>query len=144
MASDRPTLKLCSWNVRGIHNPIKRKKILSFLKKEHVHIALLQETHLTPSEHLKFKRDWVGQVYSSSFTSKSRGVWPDSARWNDLRWLSISIWNRSVGEPLGGGENTGCWLDKPSAYVGDWRAKSTNQINEAYDVITERRGKLIK
>ncbi len=36
----KPTLKICSWNVRGIHNPIKRKKkILSFLKKEHVHIA---------------------------------------------------------------------------------------------------------
>ena len=42
-----------------------------------------------------------------------------------------------------GAKNTGCWLDKPSAYVGDWRAKSTNQINEAYDVITECRGKLV-
>ena len=73
MASDRPTLKMCSWNVGGVHNPIKRKKILSSLKKEHVHIALLQETH-PANEHLKLKRDWVGQVFSSSFTSKSRGV----------------------------------------------------------------------
>lgn len=45
--STKPALKICSWNVGGIHNPIKRKKILSFLKKEGAHIALLQETHLS-------------------------------------------------------------------------------------------------
>lgn len=37
-------------------------------------MALLQETHLTDLEHLKLKRDWVGQIYYSSFNSKSRGV----------------------------------------------------------------------
>lgn len=47
---------------------------MSFLKRENVHVALLQETHLSPQEHLKLKRDWVSQVFSSSFTSKSRGV----------------------------------------------------------------------
>lgn len=58
----------------GIHNPIKREKILSFLKKENVHVALLHETHMTPQEHLKLKRDWVGHMFSSSFTSKSHEV----------------------------------------------------------------------
>lgn len=74
MINDNSELNVCTWNVGGIHNPIKRRKILSFLKKEKVHVALLQETHLTSQEHLKLKRDWVGQVFSSSFTSKSRGV----------------------------------------------------------------------
>lgn len=35
---------------------------------------MLQETHLTDSEHLKLKKDWVGQVYHASFNSRSRGV----------------------------------------------------------------------
>lgn len=67
------SLKVCSWNVHGIHNPIKRKKIC-YLKRERVQIALLQETYLTESEHLKLKRDWVGQVYHASFNSRSTGV----------------------------------------------------------------------
>lgn len=67
-------VKLVTWNVKGIGHVIKRKKILTFLKKEHVSIALLQETHLSDTEHCKLKRDWVGQIYYSSFTSNSRGV----------------------------------------------------------------------
>uniref|UniRef100_A0AAQ6AKY8 Reverse transcriptase domain-containing protein n=1 Tax=Amphiprion ocellaris TaxID=80972 RepID=A0AAQ6AKY8_AMPOC len=74
MANPSTSLKVCSWNVGGIHSPIKRKKILNYLKKENIHVALLQETHLTSDEHLKLKRDWVGQVFYSSFTSRSRGV----------------------------------------------------------------------
>lgn len=61
-------------NVKGINHVVKRRKILSMLKKDKVQVALLQETHLTDSEHLKLKRDWVGQIYYSSFNSKSRGV----------------------------------------------------------------------
>lgn len=67
-------LKVCTWNIRGIHHPVKRKKILTYLKKEEVDIALLQETHLKDTEHEKLKREWVGQVFFSSFTSNSRGV----------------------------------------------------------------------
>uniref|UniRef100_A0A3P9DD09 exodeoxyribonuclease III n=1 Tax=Maylandia zebra TaxID=106582 RepID=A0A3P9DD09_9CICH len=66
--------KIITLNVKGINHVIKRRKIISLLKKDRVQIALLQETHLTDSEHLKLKRDWVGQIYYSSFNSKSRGV----------------------------------------------------------------------
>lgn len=52
-----PSIKLCTWNVRGIDHPVKRKKILTSLKKEGVEIALLQETHLKDLEHFKLKRD---------------------------------------------------------------------------------------
>lgn len=66
--------KIVTWNVKGIGHPIKRTKILTALKKEKVEIALLQETHLTPEEHLKMHKDWVGQVFFSSFKTNSRGV----------------------------------------------------------------------
>lgn len=66
--------KLTTWNVKGINNVVKRRKILSSLKKEGAHIAFLQETHLSDFEHAKLRRDWVDQVFYSSFNSKSRGV----------------------------------------------------------------------
>ncbi len=67
-------LRICTWNIRGIHNPVKRRKILTFLKKGNIEIALLQETHLSDVEHLKLQQGVFGQIYFSSFTSRSRGV----------------------------------------------------------------------
>ncbi len=60
-------VKLVTWNVKGIGHVIKRKKILTFLKKERISIALLQETHLLDVEHCKLKRDCVGQIYYSFY-----------------------------------------------------------------------------
>uniref|UniRef100_A0A3B5KZT9 exodeoxyribonuclease III n=1 Tax=Xiphophorus couchianus TaxID=32473 RepID=A0A3B5KZT9_9TELE len=67
-------LNCISLNVRGINNPIKRKKVLTYFKKQSTDIAFIQETHLTDIEHLKLRRDWVGHVFYSSFSSKARGV----------------------------------------------------------------------
>ena len=66
--------KCITWNGKGINNVVKRRKILSSLKKEAAQIAFIQETHLRDLEHVKLRRDWVGQVFYSSFNSKSRGV----------------------------------------------------------------------
>jgi exonuclease III len=67
-------MKIDSWNIKGIGNPIKRKKMLSILKKNKVDGAFLQETHLSDTEHAKLKMDWVDQVYFSSYKSNSRGT----------------------------------------------------------------------
>ena len=67
-------LKLCTWNVNGIHTPVKRRKVLTYLKREGVHIALLQETHLDEVKHLKLQQGGFDLVFFSSFTSRSRGV----------------------------------------------------------------------
>lgn len=44
------------------------------MKKGNIEIALLQETHLSDVEHLKLQQGFFGQIYFSSFTSRSRGV----------------------------------------------------------------------
>lgn len=46
--------RFMTWNVKGLGHVIKMKKILTFLKKEKVTVAMLQETRLSDSEHLKF------------------------------------------------------------------------------------------
>ena len=65
-------IRFISWNINGSQNPVKRKKCLTYLKSQQVDVAFIQETHLT--EVIKFKRDWVGQIYHSSYSSKSCGV----------------------------------------------------------------------
>ncbi len=67
-------IRIRTWNVKGVNNVVKRKKILNILKRDKINIALLQETHLNDLEHQKFGRDWVGQLYYSSFSTKKRGV----------------------------------------------------------------------
>lgn len=61
------SVKFCTWNVKGSNNVIKKKTILNSLKKDLVQILFLQETHLTDDEHKKYCRDWVGQIFFSSY-----------------------------------------------------------------------------
>lgn len=67
-------LKFVTFNTKGLHSPVKRKRVYMYLKKLGAEIVFLQETHLTDFEHKKLKREWVGQVFASSFNSKSRGT----------------------------------------------------------------------
>ena len=67
-------LCLISWNVKGLNNPAKRKKCLSFLKSKNCDIAFLQETHLPLGEERKLRVGWVSHTLVSCGTSKSRGV----------------------------------------------------------------------
>lgn len=68
-------LTVISYNIKGLGNPIKRKKILNQLKVLQCSAAMLRETHLSEAEHLKLKREWVEQVYSASYGGgRKRGV----------------------------------------------------------------------
>lgn len=66
--------KIISWNISGCNHVIKRKKILIYLKQNKSDIAMLQETHLSAEESEILKWGWIGQVYSSTFNTRSRGV----------------------------------------------------------------------
>jgi len=70
--TDNQNIKIISYNINGILNPVKRSKILSKLKKEKAHIALLQETHLSSTEHEKLGRLGFSKVFYSSYKSGHR------------------------------------------------------------------------
>lgn len=63
-----------SWNIIESGNPVKRGKVLTYLKHNKTDIAFLQETHFVKEEPLKLKRSWVGYVVHSSFSTKRNGV----------------------------------------------------------------------
>lgn len=68
-------VNVVSWNINGCSTPIKRKKILNYLKSHGTDVAYIQESHFeNENEALKLKRDWVGKIFHNSVSSKSRGV----------------------------------------------------------------------
>lgn len=68
-------VRLISYNINGLHSPVKKKKIIRQLKQLGCDIAYLQESHLSDAEHEKLGRTWADKVYFSSHSSgKRRGV----------------------------------------------------------------------
>lgn len=45
-----------------------------YLKQKKTDIALLQKTYLDTTESKKLQRDWVGQIFYSTFASNKREV----------------------------------------------------------------------
>ena len=68
------TCRFISWNINGMHSPVKRKQILTYLKGNKTDLCFLQETHLDVKEHEKLGKIWGGQIFFSSFNTSSRGV----------------------------------------------------------------------
>ncbi|XP_053571620.1 chondroitin sulfate proteoglycan 5 [Bombina bombina] len=68
------SFKLVSWNIGGITSPIKRKLIISHLRKRNTNIAFLKETHLKTEEVLKLKCAWVKEVLASPSVGRKGGV----------------------------------------------------------------------
>ncbi len=61
-------------NCKGLNNPIKRSKVLHYLRQLDAHIIYLQETNLRDIDNIRLRKSWVRKVFLSSFSSKSRGV----------------------------------------------------------------------
>lgn len=67
--------KVISYNMNGLHSPIKRKKIFNQLRQLQCQLAFLQKTHLSDREHEKLKKSWADRaLYSSHKSGKRRGV----------------------------------------------------------------------
>lgn len=66
--------RFISWNIKGIQHPIKRNRVFTRLKSLSPDIIYLQETHLRSDEYNKLKKNWIGQVFHSDYSDRSRGA----------------------------------------------------------------------
>ena len=67
--------RVITLNVNGLHNPIKRGKVIAKMKKENLHVMFWQEIHLNDMEHEKLKKLGFKNTFHSSYKKgKRRGV----------------------------------------------------------------------
>ena len=59
------SIQCVSLNAKGLNNPVKRQKIVSYLQQLKADIAFIQETHLKTDAVSYLKRKWVRQLYHS-------------------------------------------------------------------------------
>ena len=67
-------LTVATFNVRGIRDVNKRRKIFNYLHKKTFDIVCLQEVHSTKGQEKRIKTEWGGQALFSHGESNSRGV----------------------------------------------------------------------
>ena len=67
-------VNISSSNVRGLHDPQKRKDVFHYLRGKNIQICCLQETHFTESLEPYIQAEWGGNVVFNSYTSNSKGV----------------------------------------------------------------------
>ena len=66
--------KICSLNVRGFKNNLKRKTMIRYLKKQSYDIIALQETYINNDEARKFEREMGFIYHHTSGIGRSRGL----------------------------------------------------------------------
>lgn len=69
--------KMVTLNVKGLHNPIKRSKIIAKMKREKLQVIFWQETHLFSLEHEKFFKNWDSKIPIIRLINQAVGEgWP--------------------------------------------------------------------
>ena len=67
-------LKLCTFNCRGLQDPVKRRKVFYYMRNIDSNIIFLQETHSDIKDEKFWNTQWGESAWFSSFASNSRGV----------------------------------------------------------------------
>ncbi|KAJ1186431.1 hypothetical protein NDU88_003212 [Pleurodeles waltl] len=73
---------MITWNARGLNDARKTHKVVAYLQRHGVDLALRQETHLAQGSPMLTPRRMQGNILASGYTSHSRGV---------LIWASRSL-----------------------------------------------------
>lgn len=61
-------------NVKGLNSPPKRVSILDFLRRHKIDIALLQESHLKPTDVTRMQNKHYKTIVASGDSSHTKGV----------------------------------------------------------------------
>ena len=67
-------LSLCSYNVRGLGNKLKREQIFAWLKSSNHTFCMLQETHSGENTHNSWKYEWGNDAFWSGINNNSPGI----------------------------------------------------------------------
>ena len=68
------TFKLCTFNVNGLGDRVKRRSIFNNIRDKKYDICLLQETHSSPKTCQMWTNEWGGTSYFAHGTTNSCGV----------------------------------------------------------------------
>ena len=60
------SLRLNTFNCRGLQDGFNRKKVFNFLRESKYDIIFLQETYSSKSDEMLWRPQWVGQAMFSS------------------------------------------------------------------------------
>ena len=65
---------ICTYNVRGLRDSGKRRKLFSYFHRNNYHFVLLQETHSVKEDEKFWSNEWGGRIFFAHGTNLSRGV----------------------------------------------------------------------
>ena len=68
------SIKMFSYNVRGLGNQLKRRKIFRSFKSKKTDIVLLQEVHCAEKINNLFNSEWGNKCLFANGDSNARGV----------------------------------------------------------------------
>lgn len=74
MNDEESVVKLITWNCKGLNGAVKRGNVRAHLQRLGASVAFLEETHLKNHTHKQLQKNWMGNVFHSSFNSKSCGT----------------------------------------------------------------------
>jgi len=68
------TIRLLSFNGRGLSNFKKRRAIFSWCRKQKADLIFLQETHSSKEREAQWKIEWGAEILFSHGSTNARGV----------------------------------------------------------------------
>ena len=68
------SIKICTFNVKGLNDSSKRQQLFQFLKLNNYSICFLQELHCEEKTYDIWKKEWGGEIFLSGNSRNSAGV----------------------------------------------------------------------